>query len=249
MKSKFSSLAVLTIALTALVAVGCSAADVEDPSKDTRPLKPVSVITLGELEIADRFVAIGKVIPDSIVEVATAMGGKVTALYVQEGQSVTKGQVLYELDQATIKNNKVQTERSLKSAIATIQDQITSTEKQAQKLKDQIADLKHQKKALEEQPLPNQAASLSQIKSQISQLESTQDTLKTTINTLVRQLGDAKANLNTQITNLEASISDRIFKSPTDGVVTGVNFKVGELVGPQNVLRIISDKADRKSVV
>lgn len=242
MKSKFSNqikLVGLGLGLLVLtsVAAGCTQADA---TLSVEPEKPVTVAKITQMEIGDTFIAIGKIVPKSSFEVATATGGKVTEILVKEGQVVDKGQVLYKLDKAAIETSRDQALRGLRSSIVALEDQIADTKKQQKSIATEIQELN--KDALEVTG-PSQEAidmAVGQIDKAIDQLEKTQDQLDKALKTLNRQLADAKANLESQVKSFDTTLSDRVLKSPATGIVSGLNFKVGELVGPQDVLRIVS---------
>lgn len=242
MKSKFSNQIKLVglglgLLLLTSVAAGCTQADA---TLSVEPEKPVTVAKITQMEIGDTFIAIGKIVPKSSFEVATATGGKVTEILVKEGQVVDKGQVLYKLDKAAIETSRDQALRGLRSSIVALEDQIADTKKQQKSIATEIQELN--KDALEVTG-PSQEAidmAVGQIDKAIDQLEKTQDQLDKALKTLNRQLADAKANLESQVKSFDTTLSDRVLKSPAAGIVSGLNFKVGELVGPQDVLRIVS---------
>lgn len=225
--------------LVAASALGCTQADATDPAQ-TRA-KPVTVTNISTQEVSEMFVAIGTVVPEATYEVATASGGKVVALSVEEGQEVSKGDLLYTLDQTSLMTNREQTERSLSSSIASLTDQVASTSDQLADIQADLLDTNEKLAGLEDNIATESVKK--QLETTKEQLESSEDQLTVTLRSLKRQLSDARANYKTQLETIDTALEERLVVSPADGIVTGVNFKVGEILGPQDVLRIIADNS------
>lgn len=250
----------LGLILVAGIAIGCTQADATETGAAARP---VAVAEVSQAKVKDNMIAIGKVVPFSSLEVGIATGGKVVDILVKEGQAVEKGQVLYKLDQSAVVTSRDQALRGIRSGIAALEDQIADTKAQLADTQEQMADAKSQIVDLEAQlaemekaegtdkqgslgqqvtaPAKQQLeATLAQVQKAPEQLEKAQAQLEKALRALNRQLADAKANLSSQTKTFDNTLSNFVVKSPAKGVVTGLNFKVGELVGPQDILRIVS---------
>src|SRR5690606_21356228 len=62
------------------------------------PPMPVTTYTVSKQEVTTVDKYPGVIVPINEVELRAEVGGYITAIYVQDGQKVTKGQNLYEID-------------------------------------------------------------------------------------------------------------------------------------------------------
>lgn len=85
------------VLLLMVSAAGCGDSNSAD-KKAGPPPAPVTVATVGRATIPVTITAIGNVEPIQTVAVKSRIDGEVVAVHVRDGQSVTKGQLLVELD-------------------------------------------------------------------------------------------------------------------------------------------------------
>jgi membrane fusion protein, multidrug efflux system len=103
------------IAVVLIAAMGCSsnsssAAKAKAPVKDGAP---VVVATVAQKSVAKRVKAIGNVEPYSTVAVKSRVDGQIMAVHFKEGQNVTDGQILFEIDPRPFKAQLMQSEATL----------------------------------------------------------------------------------------------------------------------------------------
>ncbi|MDB5233451.1 MAG: efflux transporter periplasmic adaptor subunit [Hymenobacter sp.] len=94
------TLRLLPVFLSALTLASCGNKKEEEAKKNTPP-PPVSVAVykVGEEPVVSYDTYPGTVVPLNEVELRAEVGGYVTGIFIKDGQHVTKGQKLYELDQ------------------------------------------------------------------------------------------------------------------------------------------------------
>ncbi len=85
------------VLLLMVAASGCGDSNSAD-KKAGPPPAPVTVTTVGRATIPVTITAIGNVEPIQTVAVKSRIDGEVVAVHVKDGQSVAKGQLLFELD-------------------------------------------------------------------------------------------------------------------------------------------------------
>lgn len=95
MKFKFITPGILLFSAAVLTSCGSS----EKPAQAAGPAAiPVSVYTVAEEDVTTVDTYPGVVVALNEVELRAEVGGYVTAIFVKDGQKVTKGQKLYEID-------------------------------------------------------------------------------------------------------------------------------------------------------
>jgi membrane fusion protein, multidrug efflux system len=102
-------------AVVLIAAIGCSsntssAAKAKAPAKDGAP---VVVATVAQKSVAKRVKAIGNVEPYSTVAVKSRVDGQIMAVHFKEGQNVTEGQLLFEIDPRPFRAQLMQSEATL----------------------------------------------------------------------------------------------------------------------------------------
>lgn len=103
MDMKKLSIYLKTIVLSsAIVACTTQAADQSDNETGSVMKLPVDVKVVKNLPITQEEVVAGSILPTREVIIMSEVSRKVTGIYFQDGQVVTKGQLLYKLDDAEI---------------------------------------------------------------------------------------------------------------------------------------------------
>ena len=109
--------AALVVAVAVQVWSGCARDAGSSPGAEARPPAQVTVATALARDVPVYLDEIGKTVAVEVVSVVPQVGGKLVAAHVQDGDSVTKGQLLFEIDPRPF-------EAALASARATLaQDQ------------------------------------------------------------------------------------------------------------------------------
>lgn len=192
----------------ALLATACSKKQQTMPDADNR--YAVVTVTPQNAELATNYPATLKGVQD--VEIRPKVSGFITRIYVQEGQTVGRGQVLFTIDSEQFRAAVRQAQESVKSA----QQQINVTNSNLA-----TAELTLQnKKMLFEKQI-------------ISEYE--YKTAQNQVASIKAQLGAAQAQLGTAQASLSAARDNLSFctvTSPANGVIGMLPLKVGALVGP-----------------
>jgi membrane fusion protein (multidrug efflux system) len=96
MNIKYIKLGILIIGSTAFAS--CGGGDKAAQQQGPPPATPVTTYTVDEQPVVTTDTYPGVVVALNEVELRAQVGGYVTAIYVKDGQRVTKGQKLYEID-------------------------------------------------------------------------------------------------------------------------------------------------------
>lgn len=105
------------LALLALAVAACSESDASEGGANGAT--EVAVVERGDLDI--RVEAAGQVEPILVIEVKSKASGEVTALYVETGDEVERGELLAEIDPRDVRNALDQAEADLEVAEARVQ--------------------------------------------------------------------------------------------------------------------------------
>jgi HlyD family secretion protein len=104
--------------LIALAVVGCSRSDASEGVRNGGR-DDVALVARGDLDI--RVEAAGQVEPILVIEVKSKASGEVTALYVDTGDEVERGDLLAEVDPRDVRNGLAQAQADLEVAEARLQ--------------------------------------------------------------------------------------------------------------------------------
>ena len=169
-------------------------------------------------DINDYVYSIGQVSSDDIYTVAPKIQGEITRVNFKVGDSVKKGDILFEIDSKDFlidKNaNLTQLENQLETSKLAYDDALTSY---------------------------NNTKSLYEIGSS-SKREF--DAVKTQLENAKNNYESTQKNYNNRLNTYNASTDNYHVKSPADGIVTKVNMSVGMSVSNQNIFEI--ESSDRK---
>ncbi|MEL7563538.1 MAG: efflux RND transporter periplasmic adaptor subunit [Dehalobacterium sp.] len=181
----------------------------------------VEVIQVTKTDMETNYSTSGKVEASTEATIAPKVSGRVAAVYVQLGDQVKKGQVLFRIESDEADNQLTQAEASLKISQASY-DSASQALKDAQSNYDRCYSLFESgvvsKNDLEKATtqLVNAKLSLEQVRQQVDQSQATVNISKETVN-------------NYSVT------------APIDGLIGAIDVEVGELVGSQTNAAVIVD--------
>ncbi|MBP1931384.1 efflux RND transporter periplasmic adaptor subunit [Ammoniphilus resinae] len=245
-----------TLALSLVIASGCAKTD---PAANTQAEQeeavPVQVTAVQKGNVADEAGISGKLSPNLEVKVAPKVAGKIMTLPVQMGQQVSKGQVLYTLDQTDLKNAVEQAEAAYQSAVAglnqsttTVQQSIEQSHNSLTQAEQALKDAKTNEQRMSELFQAGAVASKqleeaqtalknAQVTYDNAQLNLTNAEKKTSIQVSQASVNQAKVALQTARENLGNST----VTSPISGIVAAVDAQIGEMASPQMAVVTVVD--------
>ena len=232
---------ILLIVLAVLVAAGLVAFMVVKQQSGYTKVLTAKVV---KQELATVVSGTGQIKPKTYVNVGATSFGRITHLFVKEGDHVTKGQVI-----ATVEN--VQPEANVQAQQATISAAKTDIASYIAAEKTAEANVEHAKADLEQKRLDwERAQGLFQAgilaKQDFDAKKAAYDTDVASLNQAVAALNQAKAqtdsargHLGTQVATLRANqdaLDKTVSTAPFDGIVTNLPVREGEtvVVGIQN---------------
>lgn len=199
--------------------------------------------------------------------------GTVSELFVQEGDEVSQGQVLAELDSASLLRDRASLNASLQSAQADlerlnaqqqidrldIQSSVASAQDAVATSEQSVADSSRSLNTIE-QLFNTGAASQNEFNNAQEALASAQrrleqsrlnlesvETRSASFNQLIsaqRSSGEAQiSQLETNLANLEERLSETVLTASFSGTVTNVGFELGDQVGPANIIRVVDSSS------
>lgn len=198
-----------------------------------------------------------------------AMSGTVAELLVEEGQQVAAGAVLARLDATAIARDLTTARTNLASAQADLQNLIaqqrvdrlelegavTSAQNALASAEQTLRDAEAQLATTEQlfeagaasrNELERAREALGQAQRQVQQatvsLQAARQRAESFDQLALARRASSEANitgLQTRIATLEETLRDTELIAPFSGVVASIGFKVGDLVGPQQVLRLV----------
>lgn len=170
-------------------------------------------------------VAAGKVEPEQeIVSISAPSGGIISAIYNADGETVQKGQVLLQLDDA-IEQNKVQ---EIQAKVQTQRSQIAVEQTQLKEVEFNLANknalLNKVKRLIQSGAESKQT--MEDLETEISVLQVTRERMKAKIDLAEQQLNE----LNTQLKTAQTEAAKKQFKAPSNGVLLDMQLNEGESV-------------------
>ncbi|MFP4459442.1 MAG: efflux RND transporter periplasmic adaptor subunit [Candidatus Zixiibacteriota bacterium] len=179
----------------------------------------ISMVTVDEARTRDIeyiVTAFGQVTPRVEVEISSKVTGEITGLYVEEGDSVHKGDTLLQIDKAIYEAKVEQARASLKSAQAS--------------LRQQVANLKQNELDLERKRQMIQKGLIS--KNELERLETQFEVQKAVVSSSENSVEQARSHLDQSVEEL----SYTTIRSPQKGIVIGLSKEAGEyvIVGTMN---------------
>ncbi|MFC5271100.1 efflux RND transporter periplasmic adaptor subunit [Adhaeribacter terreus] len=100
---------------------GCGKKDAQQGQNPMNAPVPVNAYTVSEENVVGVDTYPGTVVPLQEVELRAQVSGYITQIFVQDGQKVTKGQKLYEIDRTRYQANYNQAQATLRSAQANLE--------------------------------------------------------------------------------------------------------------------------------
>jgi HlyD family secretion protein len=176
------------------------------------------------------------------VIVAAEANGRLIAFGVEEGQQLTKNQVIGYIDTTQLTLKKQQMKASIKAILSKRQNVDTQSkvyEKQKSNLKREIARL--EKLLADGAATPKQ---LDDIKGQLELVERQEDAHITSLITANRGIASEVQPLLTQISQIDDQIQKSIIKNPIDGKVLTKFVEENEVTGFARPLYKIADTKD-----
>lgn len=155
------------------------------------------------------------------VEIRPQISGFLTSVNVQEGQSVSKGQILFTIDQVAL-------QAQVDAAMAAV-DQAQASVSVCQANVNTAQTNADNNKLLFEKNIISRSA----YQTSVDQLNASK-----------AQMNQARASLrqaNAQLTSARKSLSYAVVRAPSAGIVGTIDFKEGALVSPSTLLTVLSD--------
>jgi membrane fusion protein (multidrug efflux system) len=122
MKTNYNALAAALLTTALLASTGCGKKDAAQQGQNpmNAPV-PVTAYTVSQERVVGTDTYPGTVVPLQEVELRAQVTGYITQIYVQDGQKVTKGQKLYEIDRTRYQASYNQAQATLRSAQANLE--------------------------------------------------------------------------------------------------------------------------------
>ena len=196
---------ILMFAASALLLVSCGGGGGRPTFGDNE----FPVVTVGTSSASSQATYPASIKGVQDVQISPKIGGFITRINVKEGQTVSAGQVLFEIDNATYQAQVRQAQASVNTAQAACNTAKLSYEN-SQKL------------------FENKVIGDFELKSATNQYE---------------QAKAGLAQAQAALASAKEQLSFCFVKSPASGVVGTLPFKVGALVGAQNVLTTVSNSS------
>ena len=212
----------------------------------------VSVEKVEKRTITEKVSASGKIFPETEIKISSDVSGEIVELYIEEGDSVTMGQLLAKIDPDAYQSQVERGVASVNNAMA----QVANAKSGVERSKAQLLQAKAQKEQIEAQIVNTRAIHNRNIGLHKEGVISDADfeTSLSNLNALEANLRSAEANVRSLEANLESAIqstkaSEYSVKSaeaslkelqtslrrttiyaPTNGIVSMLNVEKGERV-------------------
>jgi HlyD family secretion protein len=178
----------------------------EEELKNAKPIvTAVSVIKPKREPLNDFFMANGTIITSESVDITSKFSGKITKLYVKEGQKVSKNQKILEIENIDINNQILQTKAQVNSAKAnldllvngSLKEQIKQSESSFEQQKINLEQLKLKLKLIETDLDRNKKLFKEGVitKQQLDNIQNQVDTTKKEIEAIKQQITYSKETL------------------------------------------------------
>ncbi|WP_246615393.1 efflux RND transporter periplasmic adaptor subunit [Clostridium thailandense] len=189
--------------------------------------------------------------------VTNKVGGKVTEVLFENGQTVTEGQALVKLDDTDVKNNVASSEAQLTSAEAQLkaaENQVNSSELSMDKMQTSYESAKRdydRKKALYDQgaiaktEFESAETALKNAQTDLSTAQNSIESAKLNIETQKANINSAQVNLNTQHNTQQ----NTTITAPISGVMDGKNVSLGQYVNIGTTLGKVKNISSINAVI
>jgi HlyD family secretion protein len=201
----------------------------------------VRVETIGRRNLQAIVSASGKIQPARQVNISANQMGKVTRLEVEEGQRVTTGQFLLEIDPASLAGQIERGEAGVAAAKSGL-EQARTLIKQANVNLALAIQLRDRQEELSKEGLATREA-LDKARSSVDGREAELASRERELETRQQQIRQEEASLQT----IRYNLSQIVISAPMDGIITRRNIEEGETAGvgtrnnPGTVLLTIAD--------
>ncbi|MDC0759163.1 MULTISPECIES: efflux RND transporter periplasmic adaptor subunit [Brevibacillus] len=244
-------LALLAISLVA----GCSSPQAETPPTETvEASTPVQIETVATGTVVSDSGLTAKLAPSEEVQVSPKMGGKISSLPVKLGQYVTKGQVLFKLDEKDLVNSVKQAEAAYNVSKASLNQAGSSSDQGLVQAKNS---LKQAETALQDAKVNQQrmqqlfsqgaisAQQMEQANSQLTTAQTSYDNAqqgvqsagqKTSVQVSEASVQQAQVSLQ----NAREQLANATVTSPINGYISSVSGAVGQMAGQQPVVVVVN---------
>ncbi|MED1784034.1 efflux RND transporter periplasmic adaptor subunit [Brevibacillus fortis] len=252
---KLSKKPVILALLAITLVAGCSSPQAATPPTETvEAATPVQVETVATGTVVSDSGLTAKLAPSEEVQVSPKMGGKISALPVKLGQYVTKGQVLFKLDEKDLVNSVKQAEAAYNVSKASLNQAGSSSDQGLVQAKNSLkqaetalADAKVNQQRMQ-QLFSQGAISAQQMEQANSQLTTAQTSYdnaqqavqsagqKTSVQVSEASVQQAQVSLQ----NAREQLANATVTSPINGYVSSVNGAVGQMAGQQPVVVVVN---------
>ncbi|MED1949391.1 efflux RND transporter periplasmic adaptor subunit [Brevibacillus centrosporus] len=244
-------LALLAISLVA----GCSSPQAaETPTEKTESVTPVQVEQVTTGTVSSEAGLTAKLAPSEEVQVTPKVSGKISSLPVKLGQYVTKGQVLFKIDEQDLNNAVQQAEAAYRVAQANLRQTNSSSDqglvqaknglKQAEQA---LADAKLNQQRMQELFTQGAISSqqLEQANTQLTNAQTSyanaQQSLQAAQQKTGTQVSEASVNQSSvSLQNARNQLANATVVAPINGFISSVNGAVGQMAGQQPVVVIVN---------
>ncbi len=216
-KRFIKSVLLMTVMVVSLSACGAESGSQESVQSLSQQVVSVSMTHPEEVQMTDKYMAIGEVIPEKRIDLYANGGGSIEAIWVKIGDEVSPNDPLISLSDSTVTYNYQATESSLRTVKETAK-----------------VSLDQAKESYEESKVLYETGAISQdtLESANTQLELAQ-----------KKYNDAVVNYNNQVSNLRESVDDRIISSPIKGSVAAIEVNQGDPVSNQLAVTVIDQSS------
>jgi len=212
MSRKIINIMIIVLVIISVVLMSSCKSEVAELESNERT--PVTVYEVKNMEIRETFMAIGKIETKEKFDITTGMGGKVEKVFVEAGDVVSKGDMLFSLNSEELQNIFNSTESNLRTSRDTLKIQLDDSEELLDK---------------NEELFEEGVISKSQL-----------DNSRSNYNQILNQYNNAVKNYNNQVENLKKSLEDTNVKSPINGKVAAVYIIENQDVTSELALQVIS---------
>lgn len=218
MKKNWLSMAAVCLSVAALT--GCGKKDQQQQQQTPE----LAVMTVGEEDATLQTGYPATLRGTNDVEIRPQIQGFITQVCVQEGQNVSRGQVLFRIDQ-------VQLQAAVDAAKAQVSQARAAVDVAQANVNTQNTNCSNSKLLLSQNIIAPTAYQLS----------------VDALNAAKAQLNQARAALasaNAQLVSAQKNLSYSTVTAPTSGIVGTLDYKEGALVSPQTLLTVLSNNGE-----
>lgn len=221
MKKNWLSMAAVCLSVAALT--GCGKKDQQQQQQTPE----LAVMTVGEEDATLQTGYPATLRGTNDVEIRPQIQGFITQVCVQEGQNVSRGQVLFRIDQ-------VQLQAAVDAAKAQVSQARAAVDVAQANVNTQNTNCSNSKLLLSQNIIAPTAYQLS-----VDALNAAKAQLN--------QTRAALASANAQLVSAQKNLSYSTVTAPTSGIVGTLDYKEGALVSPQTLLTVLSNNGEIKA--